>query len=353
MRRRIGLIGRIDLDETLFDGQTVKTRTIYRLLVQRYGEAGVVLADTRDYRTHPVRVAVQLARCLVGADRIVVCLSTNGRSYLFPVLHFASRVFGRKIFHSLIGGWLASDIRRSGSLIPHLNSFAVNWVESRMLRDELTSLGVDNARFMPNFKELTPVDEGSLRWRQSATIRLCIFSRIQERKGVTDAVLAVAELNLSDDIHVDLDLYGPVDDDYRTSLDALLKQHADVRYCGIVPPEKSVQVIAEYDGLLFPTRYYEEGIPGTIIDALASGVPVIAARWRYYSEVLEDWRTGASYDMHRPDQLAEAIRSVYFEGREVLEFKAECLRRAARYRPEAVFEQMVKALEGEATSERA
>ena len=49
-RRRIGFIGRIDPDETMVDGQTVKTRTLYRYLVRRFGASSVRAVDTRDYR---------------------------------------------------------------------------------------------------------------------------------------------------------------------------------------------------------------------------------------------------------------------------------------------------------------
>ena len=44
--RKIGLIGRIDPQGTLFDGQTVKTRTIWRMLRNRYGEENVVCVET-------------------------------------------------------------------------------------------------------------------------------------------------------------------------------------------------------------------------------------------------------------------------------------------------------------------
>ena len=46
-RRRIGFIGRIDPDETMVDGQTVKTRTLYRYLVRRFGASSVRAVDTR------------------------------------------------------------------------------------------------------------------------------------------------------------------------------------------------------------------------------------------------------------------------------------------------------------------
>lgn len=45
-----------------------------------------------------------------------------------------------------------------------------------------------------------------------------------------------------------------------------------IKYCGTVSFDKTTEVLKEYFALVFPTRFYTEGIPGTIIDAFASGL---------------------------------------------------------------------------------
>ena len=67
---------------------------------------------------------------------------------------------------------------------------------------------------------------------------------------------------------------------------------ACVHYGGLVPFYKSVEVLKNYFALLFPTYYEGEGFAGTLIDALAAGVPVIASDWRYNPEIVEDGMTG-------------------------------------------------------------
>ena len=54
------------------------------------------------------------------------------------------------------------------------------------------------------------------------------------------------------------------------------------RYCGIKDPKDSVKTLKNYFALVFPTRFYTEGIPGTIIDAYYAGVPVIASKWESF-----------------------------------------------------------------------
>ena len=50
-----------------------------------------------------------------------------------------------------------------------------------------------------------------------------------------------------------------------------------------------------YFALLFPTRFYTEGIPGTILDAYAAGIPVICSRWESCADVVDDGVTGITY----------------------------------------------------------
>jgi len=347
-RTSVGLIGRVDRDGLLMDGQTVKTRTLYRLMVGRYGPDGVICADTRDYRRRPIRVALSLLLCVLRCKRIVVALSTHGRAMLFPVLYVCSRFFGTEVHHNLIGGWLASDVRSRPALVRYLNSFKVNYVESHELCAELSQQGVESVRYLPNFKMVSPVACSELAWDPHEPVRLCLFSRIQERKGVTDAILAVAILNNRASTRFSLDLFGPIDPEYGEALSTLLNEHASyVTYKGVVEPDMSVQAIARYDGLVFPTRYREEGIPGTIIDGLSAGLPIVSARWRYYDEVLEDGATGISYPLGDVEALAGAIGSLFAGDHDLLSIKRECLNRAALYSPASAFSQIAALLEDE------
>lgn len=142
---KIGLIGRIDPDCRLFDGQTVKTRMMYRLLCEAYGEDAIVTVDTYDYKHRAPMVMADFARCLATCDRLIVLLSTNGRRVFFPLLSFASKHMGKKVYHNLIGGWLASNLEKFPKWVDYLNSFEVNWVEAHALVERLSEKGVHNA----------------------------------------------------------------------------------------------------------------------------------------------------------------------------------------------------------------
>lgn len=332
---KIGIIGRVDPGCRLFDGQTVKTRMMHRLLCEAYGEESLVVVDTYDYRHRAAAVMMNLVRCLATCDRIVVLLSTNGRRVLFPLLSFASKHMGKRIYHNLIGGWLAYNLEKYPKWVSYLNSFEVNWVEAHALAERLFEKGVCNSEYLPNFKYFTGGDMQASR-HYDGRFRFCTFSRVVEQKGITDAMLAVERL-CSEGKLCSLDVYGPVDEGYKQDFERILKLSPHVEYRGCVTPEESVGSISGYDALLFPTKWEPEGIPGTVIDALSAGVPIIASKWQYYDEMLEDGVTGLGYEFGAQDQLKVSMDSFMLLGDCArAKLSSNCMRRAHDYRPEVV-----------------
>lgn len=105
--------------------------------------------------------------------------------------------------------------------VRYLNDFEVNWVESRKLVEDLCTLGVNNAEFLPNFKYLEMVDLPKTR-KYGPVYRFCTFSRVQELKGIGDAIDVVEEL-CSEGFYCHLDIYGPVDPGYKMNLTELFQ----------------------------------------------------------------------------------------------------------------------------------
>ena len=334
--KRIGFIGRVDLGRTLYDGQTVKTRMMYRLLCEMYGDNSIMVVDTFDYRHRVPRVIYDFVRCILSCDDVFVLLSENGRRALFPLLAFAANYRGMRVYHNLIGGWLARNLDRYPKWTSYLNSFEVNWVESSSLAKTLYKKGVYNARYLPNFKYLTPCPD-STKESIGPDYRFCTFSRVTEKKGISDAMLAIEKVSQTyAKGSISLDVYGPIDEAYRKEFETLLKLCSHSRYRGCVTPEESVSAISPYDALLFPTKWELEGIPGTIIDALAAGVPIIACRWGYYSEMLEDGVTGLSYKFGEEDRLVDCIGEFIALGDRAIAMRSGCRERAKAYSPETV-----------------
>ena len=81
--------------------------------------------------------------------------------------------------------------------------------------------------------------------------------------------------------------------------------------------------------LLFPTYYDGEGFAGTLIDAMAAGVPVIASNWRYNSEIIKDGKIGFIINKNLKNELVKVL-SATNRGNEM---KISCLLEAEKYLP--------------------
>ena len=157
-----------------------------------------------------------------------------------------------------------------------------------------------------------------------------------EQKGVEDAINAVNKINEKmGDVVYHLDIYGPIDDGYQDRFDKLQKSFpSNVRYLGTVDSSKSVEVIKDYFALLFPTRFYTEGIPGTLIDACAAGVPVITSLWVNHADVFYDGVTGWGYEFGNVEQFEGLLEKAAENPEEFLKMKRTSREAFEKYAPE-------------------
>lgn len=71
------------------------------------------------------------------------------------------------------------------------------------------------------------------------------------------------------------------------------------------------ELLAAYrraDVFLNPSLY--EGMPNTVLEAMACGLPVIASRIMGNEDLVADGETGLLYDLDRPDALGDALRTL-------------------------------------------
>jgi polysaccharide pyruvyl transferase WcaK-like protein len=126
-----------------------------------------------------------------------------------------------------------------------------------------------------------------------------------------------------------------------------------VVYRGI-PGESDCQ--SPWDGaelFFFPSFFERENYPLVIVEALASGVPVLASRWRGIPEQLEDGRFGWLCDVKQPRQYAEVIQGLLSDRGELVEVKKRCQLAGNHHRSVRTFQNEVEeAVMGERSSFR-
>ncbi len=104
-----------------------------------------------------------------------------------------------------------------------------------------------------------------------------------------------------------------------------------IQYEGIVAPNESASILKNYDALLFPTKYYTEGIPGTVIDAYFAGIPVIASKWESAFDVIDEGRTGYIFDFDNYNEFLNILRVVINNPEKLSALKENCINKSYLY----------------------
>lgn len=336
--KKIGIIGHFYLDNGQVCGQTVKTQMLFKGLKEFCSdEFELITVETERIRSAPVSFLFSLFRCLIQTRTLVVLLSKKGRKVIFPVLYYWSKITKGKVFHYAIGGRIAEEAAENKKMAKYLSSFEENWMEAQSLADGLKELGIHNAIYVPNMKKIAECSETE-KLPDPEVLHCCTFSRVHENKGIGDAIDAVARINeASDRVLVDLHVFGAVYKEYEEKFSALCQEYSDfVTYGGLVPTEESTKTISRFDLLLFPTKHKGEGIPGTVIDAFAAGVPVLAREWAYGKEMISHGENGFMYDQNSPEHLKDWLEYCILHKDRLSEMKDACRKSADPYRCENV-----------------
>jgi glycogen(starch) synthase len=207
---------------------------------------------------------------------------------------------------------------------PYLKEQAL--AAGRDVRDgKVIRWGVDTAAF--SFRpELGPVR------------RLLYAGQIEQHKGVETAVEALALAKTALAPHrLTLTIVGRAHDSgYLRRLERLVDDHAlggCVEFRGLVPHEELPSIYQAHDALLFPSRSPNEGLPLSLLEAMASGIPVVGTVAGGARDLLSDGVNALTFPIADAGSCADRIGRLVRE-----EELAERLRCEARRQVEKNFE---------------
>lgn len=271
------------------DGQTIKTRDLYKLLEKKKGN-NICYFDTQDFQYNKVSVLFLLRR-LIACKTLCYLPAHNNLKYIFPVVFLLSKIFRFKILYFIVGGWLVEYLENKPLHRWMLKQIDGIYSETKLMKDSLIyRYGYNNVEVFPNFRFTSFVPK---KHHNSGVLKLVFLARINKMKGV-DTIFSLADKIKSEyrENEVTIDFYGPIygpDQDYFLSG---LNKYSFVNYKGELQPEDINKTIEQYDVMLFPTHYFTEGLPGTVLDAYMSGIPIIASKWKHAEEFIDEGVTG-------------------------------------------------------------
>ena len=341
--KKVAIVGHFAFGKEFLDGQTVKTRILAQELERVYGKKNIKTIDTHGNKLKMMWSVVKSVFSMLTCKNIVILPAHNGVRVFVPVLSKFAGISKCKLHYAVIGGWLPEYIENKNGIKKGLKKFHGVYVETLAMKKALEEMGYENILVMPNCKNLNILKEDELVYTTEKPYKLCTFSRVMKEKGIEDAVNAVKAVNekYGETVYT-LDIYGQVDSGQEEWFEELKASFPDcIKYGGLVPFDKSTDVLKDYFALLFPTYYAGEGFAGTVIDALAAGVPIVASDWRYNSEVVNNDTTGKLFETGNAKEFTDILDEMFLNADNWNKLKLNCIREAEEYLPKNVVDIMV------------
>ena len=287
MKKRILVLGYFGYQNNQLDGQTIKTRNVYALIKQIYGEE-VFYFDTQilSKRNNVWKMLSALLHC----EKLVYLPASRNLKWIFPFLFLLSNIIRFDIIYVVIGGWIGTFLKSNPLHCFMLRHIWAILSETALMRKLLMEqFHFNNVALLSNFRisDYTPVLSTHNKFK------LVFMARVNRLKGL-DYIFNLAKYLTQQSVqpHITIDFYGPIYFEDREYFLTEVGKYPFISYKGELNPSEINKVLNQYDLMLFPTQYYTEGLPGTIIDAFMSGIPVIATEWLHAHEFIINGMTG-------------------------------------------------------------
>ena len=291
-KKKILVYGYFGYENNQLDGQTIKTRSIYELLKNNVAEINMTVDyfDTQTFKASKFTI-IKSWYLLSKYDILFYLPAHNNLKFLFPFIFFISKIKKIDIHYIVVGGWLSDFIKKLPFHRKLLNQIKGIYPQTKELTETLvTNYSFNNVLQLHNFRYYKEFEKKGF---LNDPLRLVFMARINHQKGVNTLFKLsekLVEIGLED---ISIDLYGQVQENYKVEFENLLNtKKGNINYCGVLEPNNITTVLKEYDLFLFPTKYFTEGFPGSVLDSYIAEVPVIVARWKYADEFVINNESG-------------------------------------------------------------
>ena len=313
------------------DGQTIRTRSIYELLDKNIdNNIKLNFFDTQQFKANKLYL-FKLIYLLLKSNLVFDIAAHNNIKYLFILIFFICKLKRTKLNIVAVGGWLSNFIQDKPlhqQLLSRVNNLFVQ--TENLSRSLKNNYNFSNVVVLNNFRNVEyPVISSSV----NHVLKLVFFARVQPMKGV-DLIFKLSEKIRQENIsNVEIDIYGPISDFYQKDFDKSLSE-SNVKYCGVLQPNNIHAVLADYDFMLFPTKYFTEGFPGSILDSYISGVPVIATNWLNAKEFIDNDETGYIVEFDNDEKFIEKTIYLLKYPELIRKLKENVIKKRYLYSPE-------------------
>lgn len=339
MKQSVLVLGHFGYFNDVLNGQTIKTRNIYELLLLKtLGEVKVDLYDTQRFKYSKLSFFNMLFKIL-RCNKLVYLPAENNLKYLFPIIYCLCWLKRSEIIYFVVGGWLAEFLKHQKIHVMLLSNIQAILTESNSLTDSLKKqYHFKNVLTFPNFRINSFVPS----FTENKVFRIVFMARIMRLKGL-DYIFQLANYfsrRPKNNTHIIIDFYGPIEEEDEKYFKEQIEKYEIISYRGVLKPDKIYTTLNEYDLLILPTSYPGEGFPGTILDAYISGIPVVVSDWKYLPEFVDHGKTGFLFDLGKDDEFYYYVDKLYRDRELLQQMKRNAFEKSKEYSSEYAWEIM-------------
>ncbi len=341
--KKVLLIGNNGHWKPIFDGQRGKTRLYFNILKKEGFD--VTLIDLDGWKKHIVSILMDIKRNIKKCDFILLMAAQKGSRTLIPYINFLNRKNKKKFIYSQIGNGVIIrkkikkpydffvlhqfDGYKDKRMEKHLKKIDVILPETDIISRCYEKLfELNNCITLTNFKDVSNSSE-HISTTHKKTTKIVYFARVEKKKGIFDLLNAMCFIH---DKNVFLDIYGmnQLTKKEMDSFNSLLKKMNNVKYLGQVDQNNSLELLSQYDFMCF-TTHYPEGVPGTIVEALLVGLPIISSNFVQSSELLKDGVDSIIYRVGDVPELTNDIKLLISDKEKLSQLKTGALKNGKRF----------------------
>lgn len=328
MNRKIILIGPCGGGDIPKNGASAKNFHLVKYLMEK--KLPCLCIDTEHWKRNPFVLLRLLFHALFSIRSTFIVAANSMSSY--RIMRILSMLPGKRtIIYWAIGGCVADWIKEGKVDTVPYKSVSKFIVEGQKMRQTLAEVGFSNVIVVPNFKHIKYIPERED--SHDGVVKFVFLSRIIPEKGCDTIIEAAKMLNETYKDNFSIDFWGPFENSYQREFLLKIRSLDNVNYKGFLDlsnPE-NYDILADYDIMLFPTRWHGEGFPGIIIDAFVAGLPVIATDWSLNADIIKHGKTGVILNGNTVKDLQVAMLS-FIEGKEDLNaMRGNCRHEVLQY----------------------
>lgn len=203
------------------------------------------------------------------------------------------------VYHALTK-WISRSIWNNSSfIVANSNSLkeTCKKFDSRHNIEVITN-GVDTDLFFPDTNK-----------KNSDEVQLLFVSRLMPQKGIDTLIKACGILNQRNVRNYKLTVVG--EGHLRELMFSLIKKYnlsERVNFLGWIDLEELPQIYRKADIFILPSVM--EGMSSVTLQAMASGLPIVASRVKGFEEILEENVNGLTATYNNEEQFADAIEKL-------------------------------------------